>query len=203
MRAAGSGGPWWRRARHWALAPLVLLVGLYSAFGVVFLVIPGRLTTAPPRAAARVSAPVSLGRVRVAVGGGSAATVLMPHAYAASTVVTRPNTIPYPTRRIEHRAHRQAAREPMARNGLEPRRGNAAAVDAVGLATELAWRDARRQIGRHAGGHLGEEAVVWRGWGIGVDRDQLLRHAELREPGPKTEEIGDDHLTVLGLQPLG
>ena len=71
MRAAGSGGPWWRRARHWALAPLVLLVGLYSAFGVVFLVIPGRLTTAPPRAAARVSAPVSLGRVRVAVGGAA------------------------------------------------------------------------------------------------------------------------------------
>ena len=37
--AARGGG----RAK---LAPLVLLVGLYSAFGVVFLVIPARLTTA-------------------------------------------------------------------------------------------------------------------------------------------------------------
>ena len=46
MRAAGGGGSPWRRARHWALAPLVLLVGLYSAFGIVFLVIPARLTTA-------------------------------------------------------------------------------------------------------------------------------------------------------------
>ena len=46
MRAAGSGGSWWRGPDHWALAPLVLLVGLYSAFGVVFLVIPARLTTA-------------------------------------------------------------------------------------------------------------------------------------------------------------
>ena len=46
MRPARGGGPWWRRARHWALAPLVLLVGLYSAFGVVFLIIPARLTTA-------------------------------------------------------------------------------------------------------------------------------------------------------------
>ena len=34
------------RAKSWALAPVVLLVGLYSAFGVVFLVIPARLTTA-------------------------------------------------------------------------------------------------------------------------------------------------------------
>ena len=118
MRAAGSGGPWWRRARHWALAPLVLLVGLYSAFGVVFLVIPGRLTTAPPRAAARVSAPVSLGRVRVAVGGGQRC-----HGSHAARLCgidrgDAPEHIPYPTRRIEHRAHRQAAREPMARNGL-------------------------------------------------------------------------------------
>ena len=44
--SARGGGPRWGQARHWALAPLVLLVGLYSAFGVVFLVIPARLATA-------------------------------------------------------------------------------------------------------------------------------------------------------------
>ena len=54
MRAAGGGGPWLRRARHWAFAPLVLLLGLYSAFGVVFLVIPARLTTALLRGPRRI-----------------------------------------------------------------------------------------------------------------------------------------------------
>ena len=34
-RAARGGGPW-GQAKTWALAPLVLLVGRYSAFGVVF-----------------------------------------------------------------------------------------------------------------------------------------------------------------------
>ena len=44
--SARDGGRLWGRAKHWALMPLVLLVGLYSAFGIVFLIIPARVTTA-------------------------------------------------------------------------------------------------------------------------------------------------------------
>ena len=54
MRAARGGGPWWQSAKTWALLPLLLLVGLYSAFGLVFLVIPARLTTALLRGPRRV-----------------------------------------------------------------------------------------------------------------------------------------------------
>ena len=44
--SARDGRPLWVRAKNWVLAPLVLLVVLYSAFGIVFMVIPARLTTA-------------------------------------------------------------------------------------------------------------------------------------------------------------
>ncbi len=46
IRAARAGSRRWGRVKTWALAPLVLLAGLYSAFGIVFLIIPARLTTA-------------------------------------------------------------------------------------------------------------------------------------------------------------
>ncbi len=38
-----KGRPLWVRAKEWALLPLVLLVALYSAFGIVFMVIPARV----------------------------------------------------------------------------------------------------------------------------------------------------------------
>ena len=44
--SARHGRPLWARAKSWVLSPLVLLVVLYSAFGIVFMVIPARLTTA-------------------------------------------------------------------------------------------------------------------------------------------------------------
>ena len=44
--SARDGRPLWVRAKNWVLTPLVLLVVLYSAFGIVFMVIPARLTTA-------------------------------------------------------------------------------------------------------------------------------------------------------------
>ena len=44
--SARNGRPLWVRAQTWVLSPLVLLVVLYSAFGIVFMVIPARLTTA-------------------------------------------------------------------------------------------------------------------------------------------------------------
>ena len=38
--------PLWVRVKTVALLPLVLLVGLYSAFGVVFLFVPGQVVQA-------------------------------------------------------------------------------------------------------------------------------------------------------------
>ena len=63
IRTASNGGRRWGWAKSWALAPLVLLAGLYSAFGIVFLVIPARLTTALLRGPRRL-----LGRLSRWVG---------------------------------------------------------------------------------------------------------------------------------------
>ena len=41
--SARHGRSPWVRAKSVALLPLVLLVALYSAFGIVFLVVPGRV----------------------------------------------------------------------------------------------------------------------------------------------------------------
>jgi len=46
--------PLWKLAKNVALLPLVLLVGLYSAFGIVFLVVPGRVVQAVPRPSRRL-----------------------------------------------------------------------------------------------------------------------------------------------------
>ena len=40
---ARDGRPLWVRAKNWALLPLVLFVVAYSAFGIVFMVLPGRV----------------------------------------------------------------------------------------------------------------------------------------------------------------
>ena len=57
--SARDGRPLSVRAKNWVLAPLVLLVVLYSAFGIVFMVIPARVATAlirgPRRLLGRVS----------------------------------------------------------------------------------------------------------------------------------------------------
>ncbi len=52
--ARGLGRWIGKRAKNVALLPLVLLVGLYSAFGVVFLVVPGRVVQAVARASRRL-----------------------------------------------------------------------------------------------------------------------------------------------------
>ena len=46
--------PLWMLAKNVALLPLVLLMGLYSAFGIVFLVVPGRVVQAVPRPSRRL-----------------------------------------------------------------------------------------------------------------------------------------------------
>ena len=54
-----DGRPLWMRARHRAFLPLVLLVVAYSAFGIVFMVVPakvmGALVRAPTRLLRRLS----------------------------------------------------------------------------------------------------------------------------------------------------
>ena len=54
-----DGRPLWMRARNVALVPLVLLLAVYSAFGLVFMVVPARvmqvLVRAPRRLLRRLS----------------------------------------------------------------------------------------------------------------------------------------------------
>ncbi len=53
--SARDGRPLWVRARNLAFLPLVLLVVAYSAFGIVFMVVPAKVMLALVRALRRLS----------------------------------------------------------------------------------------------------------------------------------------------------
>ena len=44
----------WRHAKNLAIVPVVLLVALYSAFGIVFIAVPAKFVATPVRASRRL-----------------------------------------------------------------------------------------------------------------------------------------------------
>ena len=81
---------------------------------------------------------------------------------SVQAALDRAAAIVRPMRSEPGTAHRSAeAAEPVTADGGQSRRGHASAVGAVGRAAELARRDLRLQIRRHAVGGLREDAIVW------------------------------------------
>src|SRR5262245_10102697 len=105
-------------------------------------------------------------------------------------------------RRVEESSHRQAPRQSMPRDRGEPCGGDAPAVRAVRLATELARCDPALQIRREALSRFGERALVRRVRRFGVGLQHRVRRVQLRISRAQPPDLGDEARAIVGGQPL-
>jgi len=83
-------------------------------------------------------------------------------------------------------------------HGRQARRRHASAVVAVRRAAELARRDARLQIRRHALGGLREDAILGRVGRLQIGIEKRRRHLQLRERRPQPPQRLDDARAIFG-----
>src|SRR5437867_1121400 len=104
-------------------------------------------------------------------------------------------------RRPEDLADPDVAGQRVTGYGFEARRCNAPAVRAVGIAPELARRDAPLEVRRQAMGRLRERAIVRRGGRSRVHVEHAVRHLNLRIPQTDLAQVRHHALSIGNRQP--
>ena len=91
----------------------------------------------------------------------------------------------------------------MASDRLDAGRRNAPAVRAIGVAAELARRDAALQIRRIALGRLRENTFLRRARRLGKHVQHAVQHLQLGKARAQSAQVGDDPCAVVLGEPFG